>query len=121
MNPRKIFVYGTLKRGGSNHRYLAGQTFVGEARTTAGFTLYQLEGYPGLVVDPTDREGVTGEIWSVDPNCLAALDELEGLAEGLYRRVVVGLLPPHDRAAIEAYVYARPVDGRARLGSTWKI
>ena len=28
-----LFVYGTLKRGGSNHAHLAGQKFLGPART----------------------------------------------------------------------------------------
>ena len=28
-----VFVYGTLKRGGSNHAFLQGQQFLGEGRT----------------------------------------------------------------------------------------
>ncbi len=43
-----LFVYGTLKRGCRNHRHLAGQAFVGPARTAPGFTLYDLGGYPGI-------------------------------------------------------------------------
>jgi len=35
----RIFVYGTLKRGGRNHHFMAGQQFVGEARTAPGYTL----------------------------------------------------------------------------------
>jgi gamma-glutamylcyclotransferase (GGCT)/AIG2-like uncharacterized protein YtfP len=30
-----LFVYGTLKRGGSNHHQLASQTFLGPARTAS--------------------------------------------------------------------------------------
>ena len=68
-----LFVYGTLKRGGSNHHHLAGQTFLGPARTTPGFTLFSLGAYPGLVAAPADTRGVTGELWSVDAACLARL------------------------------------------------
>ena len=61
-----LFVYGTLKRGCCNHRHLAGQRFVGPARTVPGFTLYDLGGYPGLAPAPEDTAGVAGEIWAVD-------------------------------------------------------
>jgi len=115
-----VFVYGTLKRGGSNHAHLAGQSFLGEARTPPGFRLYALDGYPGMVRLPADRDGVTGELWSVSDECLARLDELEGLAEGLYRREPVTLLPPHADQAVATYIYARSITGRQDLGSTWR-
>jgi gamma-glutamylaminecyclotransferase len=115
-----VFVYGTLKRGGSNHAHLAGQTFLGEARTARGFQLYQLSGYPGMVAEKSPRaEGVTGEVWSVDAATLEQLDRLEGLAEGLYRREPVPLLPPFNHHVVETYLYARSVQGRHELGSTW--
>ncbi|MEO6874801.1 MAG: gamma-glutamylcyclotransferase family protein [Opitutaceae bacterium] len=115
-----IFVYGTLKRGGNNHHSLAGQTFLGEARTPPGFRLYHLDGYPGMIAQADDHDGVTGEVWSVDQTCLAQLDLLEGLVEGLYRRVPAKLMPPFADRPIETYVYARSVEGRPALGSTWR-
>lgn len=114
-----VFVYGTLKRGGSNHHFLARQHYLADARTAPGYRLYDLDGYPGMVADSTDTEGVTGEIWTVDPGCLALLDELEGLDQGLYRREVVPLQPPNAGRAAQAYVYARSIAGRRLLGSTW--
>jgi gamma-glutamylaminecyclotransferase len=114
-----IFVYGTLKRGCSNHHYLAGQTFIGEARTRPGFRLYALDGFPGMVLRTDDHEGVHGEVWSVDAACLARLDVLEGVAEGLYRREVIDLLPPFADQAVEAYVYPHGVEDRLDLGSVW--
>lgn len=116
-----IFVYGTLKRGGSNHHFMAGQRFVAEARTAPGFVLYTLDGYPGMVADAADRSGVTGEIWAVNPPGLAALDELEGIAEGLYHRVLVPLAVPHNTLRVEGYLYAHSIANRTRLGSTWPI
>lgn len=118
---REIFVYGTLKLGGSNHSFLASQRFIGPARTCPGFTLYELEGYPGMVVDPTDRSGVTGELWAVDDRTLATLDQLEGLEEGLYRRGPVPLAAPDQHRSVEAYLYLRSVQGRRHVGATWQF
>ncbi len=116
---QRIFVYGTLKRGCHNHGYLAGQRFLGEARTAPGFRLFDLGGYPGIVVWPDDTAGVTGEIWEVDAPALAALDELEGLAIGIYRREAIPLLSPYADQGIQAYTYAHAITGRREVGSTW--
>ena len=122
MNPpnKLLFVYGTLKRGGSNHHFLTGQEFVGEARTAPGFRLYDLGGYPGMVTNPGDRDGVMGEIWAVDAAALRRLDGLEGLDQGLYRRDVVPLLPPFAEQPIETYLYNRSVKNRREIGGAWR-
>ena len=114
-----VFVYGTLKRGCSNHHHLAGQTFVGLARTRPGFWLFDVGGFPGLVAHPTDADGVAGEVWLVDPGCLERLDELEGVAEGLYRRAGIPLESPFAESAVEAYLYPHSIAGRTELGSSW--
>lgn len=115
-----IFVYGTLKCGCRNHAYLGGQAFVGEARTMPGFRLFDLGEYPGMVPDPTDREGVIGEVWSVDPACLARLDVLEGIAENLYERKFVALQPPFAAQTVETYLYLQAVTGRPEVGPAWQ-
>lgn len=114
-----VFVYGTLKRGGGNHAFLARQRFLGEARTVPGFTLYSLGDYPGMVRAPGDTAGVTGELWVVDDTCLAELDQLEGLDEGLYERIDVLLAPNHLAGSAQTYLYSRPHHGLAPLGATW--
>jgi gamma-glutamylcyclotransferase (GGCT)/AIG2-like uncharacterized protein YtfP len=115
-----LFVYGTLKRGCGNHDRLAGLTFIGEARTRPGFVLYSLGDYPGLVAEPADRDGVTGEVWSVDVASLARLDAFEGVAEGLYRREHIPLLPPFADLPVETYFYARNSGGHRLIGSDWR-
>ncbi len=110
-----IFVYGTLKRGGSNHQHLAGQTFLGEGRTGPGFRLFDLGAYPGMVARADGHRGVPGEVWAVDAACLARLDVLEGVAEGLYRRDRVTLFPPFADRPVETYFYARTVEGRPEI------
>ena len=131
-----VFVYGTLKRGGSNHGRLADQAYVGNARTDRGVTLYSLGvqdgrggagGYPGLVYSSTDTAGVTGELWYVDNSTLLSIDELEGVSEGLYTRENATLVErPESLSAAEAakaqlYRYLRPVDSATHLGSYWKV
>jgi gamma-glutamylaminecyclotransferase len=114
-----VFVYGTLKRGYSNHHLLAGQQFLGEARTARGFALFSLGSHPGMVEAAGDKGSVTGEVWSVDERCLGRLDDLEGTAEALYRRGAVPLLDPFAGSVVEAYFYLESLEGRARLGETW--
>jgi gamma-glutamylaminecyclotransferase len=116
-----IFVYGTLKRGGSNQHYLAGQKFIGVARTTPGFRLFNLGQYPGMIPLADDRDGVSGEVWSVEIDCLEHLDLLEGIKEGLYRRELVPLLAPFADRKVEGYIYARSVEGLRDLGGEYVV
>ena len=108
----RLFVYGTLKRGRRNHLLLAAQHFLGPARTAPGFRLYDLGRYPGMVAD-TAGNAVTGELWLVSDECLAALDAFEGTDTGLYRRMMVTL---EDGTTAACYLYAGPVVGRPELG-----
>ena len=114
-----LFVYGTLKRGCSNHDQIAGQSFVGLARTPPGYRLYDLGGYPGIGACAADREGVVGEVWSVDPAGLQKLDAFEGVHEGLYRRESFSLLPPFADREVQAYVPALDPSGGRELGQEW--
>ena len=115
----RVFVYGTLKRGGRNHHFMAGQQFLGAARTAPGYTLYSLGDYPGMVRSTDAGHDVTGELWAVDKACLQQLDRLEGVEEGLYERVLVKLAPPFAERPVETYLYLRSLAGRAGIGSVW--
>lgn len=76
MNPTTlIFVYGTLRRGGSNHFRMDGCEFVGTATVTG--TLHRVAWFPGLVLDPDGRT-VSGEIYRTTHDRLPALDDYEG-------------------------------------------
>jgi len=114
-----LFVYGTLKRGCTNHAFLEGQRFVGTARTVPGFRLYDLGGYPGIATRSDDRDGVVGEVWSVDEAGLRELDHFEGVHEGLYRRERINLMPPFADQDIDAYLPAVPFDGKPEVGGEW--
>jgi gamma-glutamylaminecyclotransferase len=116
-----LFVYGTLKRGGSNHAFLSGQRFIGAARTAPGFVLYSLGDYPGMVRAPGDTRGVTGELWAVDDGCLAEIDRLEGLDDGLYERIDITLTPNPYATSAQTYLYARPHHGLTPAGDSWPV
>jgi gamma-glutamylaminecyclotransferase len=116
----RIFVYGTLKRGGSNHLLLARQQFLGIAWTPPGYTLYSLGDYPGMVRAPADQAGVEGEVWVVDDACLRQLDDLEGVDQGIYECAAITLAPPFADAPVQTYLYRRDLSGRPVIGSTWK-
>ncbi len=115
-----LFVYGTLKRGGGNHRQMEGQTFLAPARTVPGFRLYDLGGFPGLFADPADTEGVVGEVWSVDEDALERLDAFEGVAEGLYRRAALPLQTPFAATRVEAYLPPGHAPAGAIIGNEWR-
>lgn len=113
-----LFVYGTLKRGQPRHRFLAGQKFLGTARTLPLYRLFNLGDYPGLV-ERGDGRSIEGEIWEVDSDCLAILDAVEGCDKGLYRRANIQLVSPHDQITVFSYFYEKAIDGKADCGTRW--
>lgn len=113
---RRIFVYGTLLKGGGNHRLLTTARFAGAARTAPAFELRDLGGCPGLVLGGT--QAVMGEVYEVDEPTLAALDRLEGHPR-FYRRSSIAL---EDGAVAEAYLLpAHRVEGcRVISSGSWR-
>lgn len=105
-SPRTVFVYGTLRRGGSNHFRMAGAEFV-TAGTIRG-RMYRIDWYPGLVLDDSGDE-IHGEVYRVDSDLLAALDVFEGLSAGEvegseYRRVETSVVG-RDSRILTAWVW----------------
>ena len=73
-----VFVYGTLRRGQSNHHLLAGGRWGGE-QLLPGARLHNLGPFPMAIVTPdTAADAVQGELWWVDAATLEQLDRLEG-------------------------------------------
>lgn len=87
-----VFVYGSLLEGLSNHRVLSESgraTKVRDDKTLATNTMLDLGYFPGVVRGGTTA--IVGEVWSVDRDCLKALDRLEG-HPNFYRREAVELV-----------------------------
>ncbi|MFN9719141.1 MAG: gamma-glutamylcyclotransferase [Planctomycetota bacterium] len=120
-----IFVYGSLKRGCSLHHLLEQQQFVGTAITRPIYRIFNLGSYPGLIDFP-DGTTIHGEVYVIDQQGLAQLDDAEGVADGLYARREICLdtstLPASFRGG-EAFFFAwfwlRSVAGRADCGNYW--
>jgi gamma-glutamylcyclotransferase (GGCT)/AIG2-like uncharacterized protein YtfP len=118
----KLFVYGTLKRGLSRNRYLDGQQFDGEARTSPYYRLLDCGSYPGLVPAAqlsVDGLSIEGEVWEIDSRCLQILDEVEAVGEGLYRRARVELEAPFEAEHVETYFFNRSTFGLRDCGTSW--
>ncbi|MFO0842543.1 MAG: gamma-glutamylcyclotransferase family protein [Gemmataceae bacterium] len=110
----RLFVYGTLKRGGCRHAALASQRCLGEAKTTAGYALHNLGDYPGLVTCPEGGQVVHGELYEVDHGLVDWLDATEGSPDWfkLGPVEVVGV-----SGAVWAYFYQGEPGDRPRVAS----
>ncbi len=84
----RIFVYGSLMQGQSNHGLLAGSRSGGPARTLPRYTLLDLGEFPGLLAGGTTA--VSGEVYEVSAAVLAELDRLEE-HPNVYERLPVAL------------------------------
>ena len=116
----QVAVYGSLRRGGRNdiRRWQGNVVCLG--RTWLQGRLYDLGGYPGLVLG--EGMPVLAEVYALTPALECWLDELEGVwpvAHGMYaKRVVDVLLSPLDGGSLrfmQALVYeVQPAAVRGR-------
>ncbi|RQM21923.1 hypothetical protein B5M09_009324 [Aphanomyces astaci] len=93
-----VFVYGTLKRGFPNYALYLGPavdlkkaTFLGDAITCTPYPLV-VGGdrfVPFLLSVPGEGVPIAGEVYAVDASTLEALDILEGISSGYYKRVAI--------------------------------
>jgi gamma-glutamylcyclotransferase (GGCT)/AIG2-like uncharacterized protein YtfP len=104
-----IFVYGTLRRGQSNHAELGHARFLREVATAPRYELVDLGEYPALLEGGSTA--VQGELYEIDEELLAHLDEFEGVP-ALYQRKSIALQDVQSARA-EGYVMRRRSAGRA--------
>lgn len=83
MSQHRVFVYGTLMQGLRNHHLMSAAKFSGSAKTLLpSYSLVQFpsESSPGNVTPGMKKHGtdcVVGELYIVDDESLARLDQLE--------------------------------------------
>ncbi len=90
MNTHAVFVYGTLRKSGSNHFRMAGTEFVGSGKISG--RMFRIDWYPALVSG--GGTFVLGELYLVSDETLSALDLFEGITPDAtepreYRRVKI--------------------------------
>jgi gamma-glutamylcyclotransferase (GGCT)/AIG2-like uncharacterized protein YtfP len=105
-----LFVYGSLKRGQSNHHELGSAVFVGEVRTVAQFALRVVDGFPLLVAG---TQSIRGQLFVLPTAQLPALDAFEGEQ---YARREIELC---DRRRVITYMARDPSSGVAYPGDEW--
>jgi len=121
----RVFVYGTLKRGGIYHSLIAPHVLEVWEGWVPG-VLVDLGAYPGWVPGPGR---VWGEVLRVDrvDEALAKLDDLEdyhgpGRPENLYERVLVKAETATAPVEAWAYRYRGPTGGRPVVpGGRWPV
>src|SRR5215470_7038413 len=87
-----VFVFGTLKEGFPNFATNRGVRMAGSFKTCAAYPLYLVgeRHVPWLVNSPGTGARVSGQIFRVDRETLAAMDRLERVSEpDGYRREVL--------------------------------
>jgi gamma-glutamylcyclotransferase (GGCT)/AIG2-like uncharacterized protein YtfP len=130
----RVFVYGTLKSGFSNHYLLEGCEFFGDAATVPTYKMIE-NGFPVIMPDPEGKP-LAGEIYIVDEETLARLDQLEREGSSYDRKLIDVTLPlaGGERLRTKAFIYVgredrfgkafargplyEPVNGRGELD--WK-
>ncbi len=75
MSANPVFVYGTLRKGASNHFRMGDSEFLGTGRIAG--KMYRIDWYPALVCG--GDSSVKGELYLVSDKDLAALDTFEGI------------------------------------------
>ncbi|MFO7910250.1 MAG: gamma-glutamylcyclotransferase family protein [Halomonas sp.] len=109
----RVAVYGTLKQGHRNHHWMENAYLLGQDRLTT-LSLYDLGPYPGAKALPS--QGVSVEVYVINAEQLAFLDQLEGYAaaapsEGLYNRAIF----PTRHGKAWCYLYNREVNERMKI------
>ena len=111
----RVFVYGTLKSGFSNHYLLDGCEYLGGAATVPTYKMIE-NGFPVIMPDAGGKP-LAGEIYTVDDETLARLDQLEREGSSYDRKLIdVTLsLVSGDRLPTKAFIYVGREDrfGRA--------
>ena len=85
----KVFVYGSLKKGFHNNRYLTDSKLIGNFDTEDKFKMFDLGYFPAVVFDNTGYP-LRGELYEVDRSTFKNLDSLEGYPH-LYDRKIIKL------------------------------
>jgi gamma-glutamylaminecyclotransferase len=106
----RVFVYGTLKQGFCNFHINRGRRVGGDFVTVHRHALFIIgeDNLPWLVADPPAGEGhpVVGQLFEVDNNTLASMDQLERVAEPMwYQRQAIAVSPVERGPACTAWVY----------------
>ncbi len=109
----KVFVYGTLLAGESNHGWLRGASYLGPWTTRRSFRLIDVGPYP--VLCRGGRTAITGEVYRISRLILQRLDVLEGYPQDYSRQLIA---TPWGRAWV--YLRSKAPAGRQLHHGDWR-
>jgi gamma-glutamylcyclotransferase (GGCT)/AIG2-like uncharacterized protein YtfP len=121
MSQPKVFVYGTLKKGGHFHDVLQGSLLIGEGEVEG--QLYNLGAFPGLV---QGAGTVKGELYELGGEAnLERLDHLEGFfAESPHKSLFVrkqrNIEVGGETHLVWVYYFNMDISGKERIG-VWDV
>ena len=111
---RKVFVYGTLMKGETNHGFLRHSTFLGNA-AIEGYEMDNVGLFPAII--PGDGLAI-GEVYSVPVEDIPSIDSLEG--EGsLYEKKCERIILNGEATFAFLYVYLSDCSDLERIPA-WK-
>lgn len=117
-----VAVYGTLRRGQSNHSVLSrhNPTLLGTT-VIHGYAMYNVGGFPAILPDD-EASTVVVELYDVTADALPGLDSLEGYRPGnpemsLYLRQQISVQSIHPYI----YVWNGSIPGPAILSGDWLL
>ena len=111
--PLHVFVYGTLRRGGTNdiNRLSPPPRFKGAAQVAG--RLFSLGAYPGIQLGAGGM--VVGEVYAIASELEAVLDEIEGLAptpDGQYEKAAIQVAVGSQH--LSCFIYVATVETLVR-------
>lgn len=113
----KLFVYGTLMKEESNHRFLKNNCVIGDA-VASGYTLYDTgHGYPA--VKHSSEGDVSGELYLISEDDLKQIDYLEDNGDMYTREFTIVTDKKGCKHLALIYVYNYEVDEDKQI-PVWK-
>ncbi|MBX3609704.1 MAG: gamma-glutamylcyclotransferase [Hydrogenophaga sp.] len=105
-----LFVYGSLKQDYPNHPVNRGRRVPGEYRTAQAYPMHLIDSVlPCLFLQPGQGLPVSGQLFEVNADALAAMDALERVGEpGGYQRVTIDVVASDGSGALTpAFAYVQ--------------
>ena len=107
----RLFVYGTLRQGGTNHHLIFGSPFLGVATTADSYVMVtqKSRSFP-YIFKHSDHHTVPvqGEMYEINQETLRRLDILEGHPDHYRRQQILVTSKKGDAYACAAYILEDP-------------
>ena len=110
----RVFVYGTLKKGQRNSKFMHGAEFLGNFTTHSIYSMYEFEDYPAVCLH--GRHAIEGEVYHVNDRQFRMLDDLEWYPH-FYQRIEI------PTSFGEAWMYIVKFElchGQKQISGNWR-